>query len=311
MHPDDGRHFDRNDDYVDGKGQSELTGQDVHTTFDKDTSKGGVDKGSGEKRESHQEKNAYKEGVNQTVVDFTDGKIKDDSKLNAQNMISISKNDSEQTGNKNGSKDVSSKNNNGESGRGDNSTDGENKIEDNVVRLDSGITRYPDIILPKVDTSTAGDVNITLGQDDVGKRGEEIANNKLDNEGNRDFKRTTQIIVGECKPLSRWLDGCKRCRCDKDGKKHCNDSRCLKPIPVIPGLISNSSSDNGDKRPSRPMQRPPPALFLPREGPINLKPPFLDTNLCGRFTVGQKYWDECNICLCTPHGPKCTAKNCA
>ncbi|BFY99460.1 hypothetical protein BsWGS_02500 [Bradybaena similaris] len=323
LHPDEERHFDRKDDYGDGKGQSsightdEFTGQEVHkVVFDNDTSEGDVDKGITEEKESHLENDVYidKEGANLTVVDFTDGKIKDDSKLDVPNRITTSKNDSEKTGNKNGNTEVNSKNNNVETGRGDDSTDGENKKEDNVVRLNNGTARHPDSVIPQEDTSTAGDVNINLGEDVVGKGGEEIsedlANNKLGNIGNNDFKRTTQVIVGECKPLHRWLEGCTRCRCDKDGKKHCSDSRCLKPISVIPGLI-NTSSDNGDKRHNRPMQRPPPALFLSRDGPINLQPPFLGTSLCGRFTVGQKYWDECNICLCTPHGPKCTAKNCA
>ena len=59
--------------------------------------------------------------------------------------------------------------------------------------------------------------------------------------------------------------------------------------------------------PGRPdsIFRPPAYSFRKgQQGAVGLKYP------CGRFKVGARYWDDCNLCLCTSRGPKCQGKLC-
>ncbi|CAG5132723.1 unnamed protein product [Candidula unifasciata] len=349
VHPDQGNHFDRKDDFVGSKGQSsightdEFTGQEEQkVVFDKnvtsleDVDKESVDAEEGSAGVGGREVDVYiiTDGANITTVDDTDGKIKIDDKLEEPVLITVPENNSQEIDYNNGNKEIGPGSNNNETVSDNNSdkihtginnrdnisengtTSGGNKNEDNVLELDVGITRYPGVIIRQENNATLGDVNFNVKKDNDNQEsredGKETTSKEVEVRENTDFKRTTQVVVGECRPMSRWLDRCKRCQCDKDGKKHCDISRCPRPMPVIPVRVSfpPDTGDN-DQRSGRPMQRPPPELFLPRVGPIDLTPTFLGLDLCGRFTVGQKYWDECNICLCTPHGPKCTAKNCA
>lgn len=53
--------------------------------------------------------------------------------------------------------------------------------------------------------------------------------------------------------------------------------------------------------PVPPGHFPPPAYVV---GAPEMKFP------CGRFKVGDKYWELCNLCLCTARGPKCEGKLC-
>ncbi|XP_012937801.1 uncharacterized protein LOC106011730 [Aplysia californica] len=145
------------------------------------------------------------------------------------------------------------------------------------------------------------------------KQHRDVINNSMGLPQQGGKRRTTVVIVRECKPRSRWLDGCRRCRCDVRGRKYCDDSSCLKAelatVETSTAASSPQDGGHGGKRHARPMQRPP-SLSIFRNEPVNLTDRFRPRNHCGRFKVNQKYWSDCNLCLCTPHGPKCTAKNC-
>ena len=66
-----------------------------------------------------------------------------------------------------------------------------------------------------------------------------------------------------------------------------------------------------NRGPRGPMMMPPRpvSIFRPpaysQHGVLNAR-----KNPCGRFRVGAKYWDDCNLCLCTSKGPKCQGKLC-
>uniref|UniRef100_A0A0B7AS10 Pacifastin domain-containing protein n=1 Tax=Arion vulgaris TaxID=1028688 RepID=A0A0B7AS10_9EUPU len=178
--------------------------------------------------------------------------------------------------------------------------------ESNNSKIDNTNNNTPaDIERDVINSNEIVDLNFDKNSDK-----KMVVEEKTNDIDKSDSKRTSPTIFSECKLKSRWLDGCKRCECDQNGRKYCDDSRCLKPMSVNME-ITNASSQNVDKLPSRPVQRPPEGFFLSRFRPVDLNPTFLLTDLCSNITNGQKYWDDCNICICTPHGPKCTAKNCS
>ena len=163
-------------------------------------------------------------------------------------------------------------------------------------------------------------------------------------------KITARTSRAECIPGSRWKDGCKHCHCNDHARavcslRHCNknagkekeDEEVKEPAK---NSQDNEASEKPDHRqhyhhqhqrhhendakerpatmkpfvnrgPRGPMMMPPRpvSIFRPpaysQHGVLNAR-----KNPCGRFRVGAKYWDDCNLCLCTSKGPKCQGKLC-
>lgn len=162
-----------------------------------------------------------------------------------------------------------------------------------------------------------------------------------------DSKATTFVIIQDCKPGRVWTTGCKRCTCSAAGKKICDESKCKNGQRTTSTTTSSTSttttttstpsttasttatstttteattsststtspppSTTTYRRP-RPKPKPEPKSVLPvvRDGPVVFKSLF-DARPCGRFNESEHYWVDCNICICTKQGPKCTAQSC-
>ena len=66
-----------------------------------------------------------------------------------------------------------------------------------------------------------------------------------------------------------------------------------------------------NRGPRGPMMKPPrPATIFRPPAYTLIGGKGARKNPCGRFKVGTKYWDDCNLCLCTSRGPKCQGKLC-
>lgn len=137
----------------------------------------------------------------------------------------------------------------------------------------------------------------------------------------------------ECIPGTHWQDGCARCHCTITGRAMCSRRHCpeekqkdrvedtKKPQAQHGQRDTTTRRDNHAKPadatlwpdfprgPRGPMMVPPPPANVYRP-PAYLAPSKEPTGGCGKFIVGQKFWKECNLCLCTSHGPKCQAKLC-
>ncbi|GFO41472.1 hypothetical protein PoB_006797700 [Plakobranchus ocellatus] len=114
----------------------------------------------------------------------------------------------------------------------------------------------------------------------------------LESEDRYPERRQTNVIVRQCEPNTRWLDGCLRCYCNSRGLKWCDNQRCLLPAPPPDPRHPQGHRNNPN---------------LLRREPAT--PPRRQTS-CGRFQLNQRYWVRCNLCRCTTSGPQCTAMAC-
>ena len=135
---------------------------------------------------------------------------------------------------------------------------------------------------------------------------------------NKDGKgdKSLRVNIRECPRGRKWVEGCKRCTCDSRSRKHCDDSSCpklsnpLKENAIVEEVYDVAKQGEAGEGSRGAFQRPPQLKQLRRHG---VRPNFRQRllTMCGEFKVGDQYWDVCNLCLCTPHGPKCTAASCA
>ena len=133
--------------------------------------------------------------------------------------------------------------------------------------------------------------------------------------GDNPRRHTTMVRVVECKPRRRWHDGCKKCYCDHNGKKHCSDSRCLKAALVTlatPSLYKPLAVEFTDETTprNRPVQRPP-AITFARTSPVKETYSIKAMSHCGKYKVGDTWKSGCNKCKCSRFGAKCTGRDCA
>nr|KAG5703243.1 hypothetical protein BaRGS_034154 [Batillaria attramentaria] len=132
----------------------------------------------------------------------------------------------------------------------------------------------------------------------------------------------------ECVPGKRWHEGCARCHCSRGGRVVCSRRLCHDKDEEVrdevsreapQGVTDKNGNDvrdaevtmwnNFPRGPRGPMMLPPrPAsIYHP---PAYMAPPKHNSSKCGKFDIGEKYWQDCNLCLCTRRGPKCQAKLC-
>uniref|UniRef100_A0A0B7AP54 Pacifastin domain-containing protein n=1 Tax=Arion vulgaris TaxID=1028688 RepID=A0A0B7AP54_9EUPU len=195
-----------------------------------------------------------------------------------------------------------------------NQTDFDTSSDTSTVDLSTNFRSLVNISVYSGENSgSSGSVKSETQKGNSNIKSENIESNSVqadsDNKGSY-IKETVTVARPECKLKSRWIDGCKRCLCNQDGKKECDDRRCPKAMPISVDTPT-PISDCGDKSNPRPVQCPPAGPVSARDHPIAPQEINDSSKLCGRFKPGDEYWDDCNMCLCTPVGPKCTAKNCA
>ncbi|RUS84757.1 hypothetical protein EGW08_007499 [Elysia chlorotica] len=127
---------------------------------------------------------------------------------------------------------------------------------------------------------------------------------------------STNVIVRECQPGDTWKEnGCRRCRCNQDGKKECTDRFCLiarvhRPPAASPAGDRSSELTReriGDQVVGRPAEHLSSGNFHPLP-PVHPEP----TNPCEPYKLNEIFHpDSCNMCKCTRAGPMCTAMSCS
>ncbi|KAL8596968.1 hypothetical protein ACOMHN_027914 [Nucella lapillus] len=146
----------------------------------------------------------------------------------------------------------------------------------------------------------------------------------------RPWRKEPQVPDAQCMPGTQWKRGCVRCRCTRHGRQVCSRRHC--GVAEVDAHLPSYDREDGRHKPPPPGNKAklnPPTLGPPFKrfrGPMMVvpKPPGsfhlpayaskparpLKVQRCGRFPVGMKYWDDCNLCLCTSRGPRCQGKLC-